>query len=87
LNCAIARYQGCSEASKRRRLAAKNAACAGCSLDKAPAMALATAGMVDGEYHRCGLGVLSGSRRRFWTSMTVRAELGAAASILLMKLS
>ena len=50
-------------------------------------MALAAAGMVAGEYHRCGLGVLSGSRRRFWTSMTVRAELGAAASILFMKLS
>ena len=48
---------------------------------------MATAGMVDGLYHRCGLGVLSGRRRRCCTSMTVRAELGAAASILFMKLS
>ena len=48
-------------------------------------MALATAGIVVGEYQRCGFGVLSGRPSRCWTSITLRTELGEAASILFMK--
>ena len=47
-------------------------------------MALATAGMVDGEYHRCGFGVLSGRPSRCWTSITLRSGFADAASILFM---
>ncbi len=47
-------------------------------------MARATAGMVAGEYHRCGFGVESGSRSRCWTSMTLRSELGELASMVFM---
>ena len=47
-------------------------------------MALATAGMVVGEYHRCGFGVLSGSPSRCCTSITLRSGFGDAASILFM---
>ena len=47
-------------------------------------MAFATAGIVAGEYHRCGFGVQSGRPSRCCTSITLRAELGAAASILFM---
>ena len=50
-------------------------------------MALATAGMVVGLYHRCGFGVVSGSPRRFWTLMTLRSGSGEADSILVMKSS
>ena len=47
-------------------------------------MALATAGMVPGEYHRCGFGVESGSRSRCCTLTTLRSELGEPFSMLSM---
>ena len=51
------------------------------------ATALATAGIVAGEYQRCGFGVLSGRPSRCCATITLRAELGAAASILFMYVS
>ena len=48
-------------------------------------MARATAGMVAGEYHRCGFGVESGRPSRCWTSMTFRAALGELPSMVFMK--
>ena len=48
---------------------------------------MATAGMVDGLYHRCGLGVLSGSPSSFCTSISLRAESGTAFSIESMNVS
>jgi hypothetical protein len=50
-------------------------------------MALATAGIVAGAYHRCGFGVLSGRCRSVCTSMTLRFGFGEAASILFMNVS
>ena len=50
-------------------------------------MAFATAGMVFGLYHRCGLGVLSGSPSTFWTTITLRSGFGDADSILFMNVS
>ena len=55
--------------------------------ERSAATAFATAGIVDGLYHRCGLGVLSGSPSRCCTSMTLRLPFGAAASILFMYVS
>ena len=45
---------------------------------RSAAIALATAGMVDGSYHRCGFGVLSGRPSTFCTLMTLRLESGTA---------
>src|SRR5215472_4613294 len=45
-------------------------------------MTAATAGIVCGSYHRCGLGVLSGRCSTCWTMITLRPELGDADSIL-----
>ena len=84
MTCAIAVSQGCSDASNFARLARKYAACDGRSLDRSAAIAFATAGIVAGEYHRCGFGVLSGSPSRCWTTMTLRTLFGAAPSILSM---
>ncbi len=50
-------------------------------------MALATAGIVFGSYHRCGFGVLSGRPSRCWTTITLRLEFGDADSILFIQLS
>ena len=50
-------------------------------------MAFATAGMVAGAYHRCGLGVLSGKCSSACTSMILRFEFGVAASILFIHAS
>src|SRR5580704_921388 len=50
-------------------------------------MAFATLGMVVGAYHRCGLGVLSGRPSRCCTTITLRAPLGEADSILFMNVS
>ncbi len=78
----MAAVQGSSEASNVLRLAAKAAACDGCSSDRASAIAFATAGMVFGSYQRCGFGVLSGSPSRCWTLITLRFGRGAADMIL-----
>ncbi len=48
-------------------------------------MTLATAGIVFGLYHRCGLGVLLGSPRTFWATMTLRLGFGEADSMSFMK--
>ena len=50
-------------------------------------MTLATAGIVFGSYHRCGLGVLSGSPSTFWAMITLRPASGDADSILFMNVS
>ena len=50
-------------------------------------MAFATAGIVFGSYHRCGLGVLSGRPSTFWTMITLRLGSGDADSILFMNVS
>src|SRR5580693_7837141 len=50
-------------------------------------MALATAGIVVGLYHRCGFDVSVARPSTSWTTMTLRFALGAAASMLFMKLS
>ena len=54
---------------------------------RSAAMALATAGIVDGLYHRCGFGVLSGRPSSRCTSMTLRLESGTASSIVVMNVS
>ena len=47
-------------------------------------MTLATAGMVFGSYHRCGLGVLSGRPSTCWATITLRLGSGEADSSLLI---
>ena len=83
----MASSHGVSEASNFFRLAWKYALCAGCRADRSAAMALATAGIVFGSYHRCGFGVLSGRPSRCCTTITLRFGFGDADSILFMKLS
>ena len=68
-------------------LALKYAACDGWMADRSAAIASATFGIVAGSYHRCGLGVESGSPSSRCTSMTVRPPLGAADSIVFMNAS
>ena len=72
LNAAMALNQGLSDASKDCSLAWKYALWLGSSSERSAAMTLATAGIVFGLYHRCGLGVLSGSPRTCWATMTLR---------------
>ena len=72
---------------KVRALASKCEACAGCSEARSAATALATAGIVDGLYHRRGFGVLSGRPSSFCTSMTLRPASGTARSIVFMNVS
>ncbi len=48
-------------------------------------MTLATAGIVFGLYQRWGFGVLSGSPRTCWATMTLRFEFGEADSMSFMK--
>ena len=86
-NAFSARRHGASEAMNLAALALKYAACAGASAESVPASARATAGIVAGAYQRCGLGVESGSRSSLCTSITLRDELGEAASMLFMKAS
>ena len=50
-------------------------------------MALATAGIVVGLYHKCGFGVLSGRPSNCCTSMTLREESGEAFSIVVAQVS
>src|ERR1022692_3274669 len=83
----MAWYQGCSERSNEAAFAVKYAACAGCRAERSWAISFATAGIVEGLYHRCGLGVLSGRPRRSCTSITLRLAFGVAASILFMYVS
>ena len=64
--------------------ALKYAACDGWIAPRAAATALATLGIVAGSYHRCGLGVESGSLSSCCTSMTVRPLFGAADSMVFM---
>src|ERR1700733_3026374 len=87
LNAAIRRYQGCRDRSNAAARAVKYARWAGWRAARSAATAFATAGMVVGLYHRCGLGVLSGRPSRCCTSTTLRPEFGAAASILFMYVS
>jgi hypothetical protein len=54
---------------------------------RSAAIAVATAGIVSGLYHRCGFGVLPGRPSRSWTTMTLRAGFGAAFSIVVMNVS
>ena len=79
--------QGFSDASKAWSLASKYALWLGSSSERSAAMTLATAGMVLGLYHRCGFGVLSGSPRTCWATMTLRLEFGEADSMSFMKVS
>ena len=65
-------------------LALKYAACDGWMAASSAAIASATLGIVAGSYHRCGLGVESGSSSSCCTSMTVRPLLGVADSIVFM---
>jgi hypothetical protein len=52
-----------------------------------PPSARATAGIVVVLYQRCGFGVELGRPSSFCTSITLRAELGDADSMLFMKVS
>ena len=83
----MALNHGWSDASKDLSRAWKYAAWLGSSAERSAAMALATAGIVFGQYHRCGFGVLSGSPSTCCATMTFRCALGEADSILSMKVS
>ncbi len=50
-------------------------------------MAVATAGIVVGSYHRWGFGVLSGRPSSFCTTITLRFAFGDADSTLVIQLS
>ena len=68
-------------------MAWKYALWAGWRADRSAAIALATAGIVAGSYHRCGFGVLSGRPSTCWTVITLRPGFGDADSILFIQLS
>ena len=86
-NAAMALFHAVREAVKAAALALKYEACAGWMAARSAAIALATAGIVPGLYHRCGFGVPVGRPSRSWTTMTLRAEFGAAFSIVCMNVS
>ena len=83
----MAANHGWSDAMKVAALVLKYEALVGCSVAKSAAREFATLGIVFGSYQRCGFGVLPGSRRRFWTSITCRFEFADADSIFVMKAS
>ena len=87
LNAAMALSHASSEAMNAAALALKYEAWAGWRAARSPAIASATAGIVLGLYHRCGFGVPVGRPSRFCTTMTLRAEFGAAFSIVFMNVS
>src|ERR1700722_3103676 len=87
LNAAMALTHGCSEATNLALLALKVDAWAGSSAERSDANAWATAGIVFGSYHRCGLAVLSGSLSRCCTLIILRAEFGDAEARESMKVS
>ena len=68
-------------------LALKYEAWAGWMAARSAAIALATAGIVLGLYHRCGFGVSVGRPSRSCTTMTLRELFGAAFSIVFMNVS
>jgi len=72
---------------KAAALALKYAACFGWMAARSAAMALATADIVPGRYHRCGFGVLSRRPSRSWATMTLRELLGTASSMVFMNVS
>ena len=87
MNAARALFHAVSEAMKAAALALKYVACAGWTAARSAAIALATAGIVLGWYHRCGFGVSAGRPSRFCATITLRAGFGAALSMVSAQLS